>query len=258
MMAKKEEKHDNRESKREREAKAEHEDKAAAPEAKHHGGKAAVPPQAVAKKPVRVEKESFRGIVRIAGKDMKGEVPLSRALIRVRGISHTLAVSASAVLHRELSIDPKTRVGDLTEVQIESIDRVLQDLPAHGIPAYLFNRRGDYLSGTDRHVIMNDLIFENTQDVEREKKLFTWKGYRFSYGQKVRGQRTRNTGRTGMAVGVLRKAIIAAQQAAKTGPAGTAGAPAAAGPAAPAAAAGAKAAPAAAAKPAAAKPAEKK
>jgi small subunit ribosomal protein S13 len=239
MMAKKE--HEAKESKRDREAKDEKEAKAAAPEVKHaHGGKAAVPPQAVAKKPVRVEKENFRGIVRIAGKDIKGEVPLNRALVRVRGISHTLAVSAGVVLHQELSIDPKTRVGELSEEQIDKIDKILQNLQDYKIPAYLFNRRSDYLSGTNRHVIMNDLIFENNQDVEREKKLFTWKGYRFSYGQKVRGQRTRNTGRTGMAVGVLRKAIIAAQQAAKPGAAGApaAGAPAAA--AAPAAGAAAK------------------
>lgn len=247
MMAKKEEKHDNKESKREREAKDEKEAKAPAPEAKHHGGKAAVPPQAVAKKPVRVEKENFRGIVRIAGKDIRGEVPLNHALVRVRGISHTLAVSAAAVLHQELSIDPKIRVGELSEEQIDKIDHILQNLQDYKIPAYLFNRRSDYLSGNNRHVIMNDLIFENTQDVEREKKLFTWKGYRFSYGQKVRGQRTRNTGRTGMAVGVLRKAIIAAQQAAKPG---AAGAPAAGGAGAPAAAAPAAG--------GAAKPAEKK
>ena len=71
---------------------------------------------------------------------------------------------------------------------------------------------------------MNDLIFENTQDIEREKKAYTWKGFRHSYGQKVRGQKTRNTGRTGMAVGVLRKAIVAAQGGA---PAGAAAAPAA-------------------------------
>jgi small subunit ribosomal protein S13 len=155
----------------------------------------------------------------------------------VRGISHTLAISAAGVLHNELSIDPKMRVGELSEEQIDKIDKILQNLHEYKIPTYLFNRRSDYLSGDNRHVIMNDLIFENTQDVEREKKLFTWKGYRFSYGQKVRGQRTRNTGRTGMAVGVLRKAIIAAQQAAKPG---TAGAPAAGGAAAaaPAAAAG--------------------
>jgi hypothetical protein len=38
------------------------------------------------------EKEGFRGIVRIAGKDIRGNVPLRSALMRVRGISHSLAV----------------------------------------------------------------------------------------------------------------------------------------------------------------------
>jgi small subunit ribosomal protein S13 len=208
----------------------------------------------IAKKPQKEEKESFRGIVRIAGKDVSGELNLVRALDGVKGIGHTMAAVAASVLHKELSIDPSARVGELTEEQVEKIDKILFSLQDYGIPKFLLNRRSDFTSGTDRHIIMNDLIFETTQDVEREKKSYTWKGYRHTYGQKVRGQRTRNTGRTGMAVGVLRKAVIAAQQAAKQ-PAGAAGAPPAA---AAAPAAGAK--PAAAAKTAApaAKPAEKK
>ena len=177
------------------------------------------------------EAESFRGIVRIAGKDVKGQVTLQRALTAVRGIGHTLAMAASHIVQKELSIDPKSRVGDLTEVQIEDIDRVLYTLHDHGVPKYLMNRRTDFSSGTDRHVIMNDLIFENTQDVEREKKAFSWIGFRHTFGQKVRGQKTRNTGRTGMAVGVLRKAIIAAQGGAAAG-----AKPGAAAPVAPAAA----------------------
>ncbi len=191
-----------------------------------------------AKKPVKEEKESFRGIVRIAGKDVKGEVRLKRALTAVRGISHTLAVAAAAVIHKELSIDPEGRVGDLSEEQIENIDKVLHNLQAHGVSPYLLNRRSDFISGKDRHVIMNDLLFEATQDLDREKKAYSCKGYRHTYGQKVRGQKTRNTGRTGMAVGVLRKAIIAAQGGAAAGakPGAAAAAPAAGKAAAPAAA----------------------
>lgn len=210
---------------------------------------------AAAKKPVKEEKENFRGIVRIAGKDVKGEVCLKRALCAVRGINHTLAVAASVVLHKELSIDPNGRVGDLSEEQIDKIDQVLHSLQDYGVPKFLLNRRSDFASGKDRHVIMNDFLFEATQDLDREKKSYSWKGYRHTYGQKVRGQRTRNTGRTGMAVGVLRKSIIAAQGGAVAG--AKPGAPAAGGAAAPAGGKGAAAAPAAAAKPA-AKPAEKK
>lgn len=77
---------------------------------------------------------------------------------------------------------------------------------------------------------MNDLAFAQRQDIEREKKLYTWKGYRHAYGKKVRGQRTRNTGRKGMALGVLRKTILGAAQAQKA-QAAQAAAPAGAGPA---------------------------
>ncbi len=214
--------------------------------------------EAVAKpaKPAREEpkeKEGFRGIVRIAGKDIRGQVPLKRALMRVRGIGQSLAVPVARVLASELGMSLDTRVGELDDAKIEKIDAILFNLNKYPlIPKYMLNRKSDRLEGGDRHVIMNDLLFVSRDDVESEKKLYSWKGYRHSYGQKVRGQKTRNTGRTGMAVGVLRKAIIAQQQAAaKPGEAAGAGAgKPAAGAAAAAPKAEAKGAPAA--KPAAA------
>ena len=119
-------------------------------------------------------------------------------------------MAASKAIQKELSIDPNGRVGDLTEKQVEDIDNVLFNLGKTDLPTFLLNRRNDFASGGDRHVIMNDLIFELTQDIDREKKMFSWKGFRHTFGQKVRGQRTKNTGRHGMAVGVIRKSIVAA------------------------------------------------
>ena len=158
--------------------------------------------------------EGFRGIVRIAGKDVRGHIPLQRALGYVRGIGPTLQQAIATTIHRELDIEPSMPVGKLKEEQVEKIDQVLFNISNHGIPSYLFNRQHDVVAGDSKHLIMNDLLFSWKQDIEREKKLYTWKGYRHAYGQKVRGQRTRNTGRTGMAVGVLRKAVLAAQKAA--------------------------------------------
>jgi len=198
------------------------------------------------------EKEGFRGIVRIAGKDIRGNVTLRNALFHVRGIGHSLAQSVSNIVASETGIAPEMQVGDLSDSQIAQIDAILFSLQQHGLPKFLLNRRSDKQDGTDRHVIMNDLLFAVREDIEGEKKLYTWKGFRHSYGQKVRGQRTRNTGRTGMAVGVLRKAVLAQAAAAKAeaAPAKGGGAPA------PAAKPGEKAptaAPAPAAKPAAEK-----
>ncbi|MBI2079690.1 30S ribosomal protein S13 [Candidatus Micrarchaeota archaeon] len=168
------------------------------------------------------ESETFKGIVRIAGKDIRGQVKLRQALTYVRGIGTNLSYPISKLLHSELNIGPDTRVGDLSEGQIENIDKVLFSIGDYAtkVPQFLFNRRADFVDGSNKHAIMNDLIFAVKQDIEREKKAYSWKGYRHSYGQKVRGQRTRNTGRTGMAVGVLRKTIMAAAGAAKEGQAG--------------------------------------
>jgi small subunit ribosomal protein S13 len=165
--------------------------------------------------------KELRGIIRLAGKDVGGEVNLKRALLRVTGIGHTLASAAANIIHRELSIDPKAPVGQLTDDKIEKIDAILFNLQDHKLPKFMLNRNKDFTGGKDRHVIMNDLVFEVNQDVDREKKMYSWRGYRHAYGQKTRGQKTRNTGRSGMAVGVLRKSVIAAQGggAGKAGPA---------------------------------------
>ncbi len=161
------------------------------------------------------EKEGFKGIVRIAGKDVKGQVQLRKALRAVRGIGSTISVSIAHVIEQQLGISPTTRVGELGDEKIEKIDAILFNISNHSVPKYLFNHQKEFSDGTDKHAIMNDLLFISKQDLEREKKSFTWRGYRHAYGQKVRGQRTRNTGRTGMSVGVMRKAVLAAAQAQK-------------------------------------------
>ena len=160
------------------------------------------------------EEEGIRGIVRLAGKDLSGHLPIKRALLKVRGISHTTARIAADAINSELKISPDTKAGELSDEQIEKVDNVLFNLHKYGGPKFIFNRRKDYVSNENVHVIMNDLIFANEQDVEREKRTYSWRGYRHAYGQKTRGQRTRNTGRKGMAVGVLRKSIIAQQKGA--------------------------------------------
>src|SRR2546426_2812964 len=91
---------------------------------------------------------------------------------------------------------------------------------------------------------MAEIEFNVRNDSEREKNMNSWKGFRHTYGVKVRGQRTRTTGRKGGAVGVRKggkilPAGVPAEGVAPAAAAGQAAAPAAAaGQAAPAAAAG--------------------
>ena len=126
-------------------------------------------------------------------------------------------------------------IGELSEPEIEKLEHIMRNPAQFGVPIRMLNRQRDVFTGNDIHYISSDLAYIVKQDIDHEKDAYTWKGYRHTYGQKVRGQRTRSTGRTGMTVGVLRKAVLAKageSAAAATGAAAqAAGAKAPAGPA---------------------------
>ncbi|NYZ76585.1 30S ribosomal protein S13 [Candidatus Micrarchaeota archaeon] len=172
------------------------------------------------------EKE-IKGIVRIAGKDIKGEMKLRRALMQVKGIGVTLSSALTKIISSELKIPKDVMIGELSDDQLDNLAEIIGNPFKHGIPERMLNRQRDIDTSQSIHLIGTDLIFRTKQDITNAKDMNTWKGYRHAYGQKVRGQRTRTTGRTGMTVGVLRKAMLAKAAAAKaTGAAGTAATPA--------------------------------
>jgi len=212
-------------------------------------------PQQVSIKPIiSASGKEVKGVVRLAGKDLRGSLPLRRAIVSVKGIGINLGEVISVIACKELSVTEASMVGELSEPQVEKLEHILKNPGEYGVPERMFNRQKDLLTGNTVHLIGSDLTFTVRQDIDHEKDANTWKGYRHAYGQKVRGQHTRSTGRTGMTVGVLRKAVLAgAAQAAAAAGAQAAGAAAAAVPgakggaapgakgAAPAAGAGAKA-----------------
>ncbi len=173
------------------------------------------PKKPVKKKAIAKEDEDLRGIIRLAGKDVSGYINLKRALLRVKGIGQSTRGLVADIISKELKISPTVKVGSFDDAQIEKIDAILANIQNYDVPSYLLNRRMSRDTGKNEHVIMNDLVFSERQDIENEKKLYTWKGYRHHYGQKVRGQRTRNTGRKGMSLGVIRKAMQPGQAAGK-------------------------------------------
>lgn len=162
----------------------------------------------------QAEQKEFRGIVRIMGKDLKGQLPLATALSKIRGIGSNLANALAFEIEREYRIARSTRVGDLSEKQISFVEETIREPRKHLIPTFLLNRQRYLESGEAKHVVQADLAIAVRQDVEREKNFRTWRGWRHSIGQRVRGQHTRTTGRTGMTVGVLKKAIKAQKEAA--------------------------------------------
>ena len=151
------------------------------------------------------DEEGLRGIVRLADNDLDGHLPLHKALLYVKGIGHSLRFPVARLISNELGINESVRIGELSEDQVEKINDILYNLDESKLPAFLLNRRKDFATGKARHLIMNDLLFAMRQDIERKIRTRTWQGYRHSRGKKVRGQRTKNTGRRGMTVGVIRR-----------------------------------------------------
>jgi small subunit ribosomal protein S13 len=149
--------------------------------------------------------EVKKGIVRLVGKDLDGRLKLHRALLKIKGIGHSLRWPLARLIQNRLNIDPEEKIGNLSDEQIEALDNLLLNLDDSVLPAFLLNRRKDIWSGRNVHLLMNDLEFADRQSVELKKKIRSWQGYRHMRGKKVRGQRTKNTGRRGLAVGVVRK-----------------------------------------------------
>ena len=172
----------------------------------------------------------YKHILRIAGKDIEGGKKLIVALSEIKGVGYNFA----QVLIQSLNINPNMRVGFLTENDIREIEQAISNPARAGIPQWYLNRRKNIDDGLNNHRITSDLDFAASNDIEREKLVMSWRGYRHMFGLRVRGQCTRTTGRRGGAVGV--KKVKAMPGAAPAAPGAAAAAPAP--PATPAASGG--------------------
>ena len=151
----------------------------------------------------------FRYLVRIRGKDLEGRKRLIPALADLRGVGDNFA---QAVVN-SLGLDPKTRLGTLSDAQLKDLERALVDGSSLKVPQWAYNRRRDPETGETKQLVGSDLDFAIKTDVDREKTVQSWRGIRYSLGLKVRGQRTRTTGRKGRTVGVRKSALQAAAAA---------------------------------------------
>ncbi len=147
-----------------------------------------------------MSKSEFREILRIFNVDLIGSNVIKQEITKIKGIGPTLAM---AILYKA-KIPPTLRVGQLSNDQIKKLEEIIKNIESY-FPPHLLNRRFDRVDGKDHHLIGSDLTFAQQQDIEFEKSIRSWRGYRHSYGLKVRGQRTKSTGRRSTPIGVRRK-----------------------------------------------------
>ena len=148
--------------------------------------------------------QEYRHILRIMGTDVAGTLKTIYAVTKIKGVSLSLA---NAIL-KKAGINPDLRVGFLTEAEINKIEEIIKEPTKYNLPNWLFNRRKDAETGKNTHLISADLMLRTKMDIDQAKAIRSWRGYRHAYGLKVRGQRTKTTGRAGKALGVKKKTLM--------------------------------------------------
>jgi len=149
------------------------------------------------------KEEGLKGIVRLAGRDLKGARRLQTALTDLKGIGPSMA--RAVVKASGLNGDKK--IGTLEDDEIDKLNEVIQNPIDKGVPRWMANRKKDYKTGEDRHLLGGDIEMTEREDISREKDIQSRRGIRHQRGLPVRGQRTRSTGRKGMTVGVEREKL---------------------------------------------------
>ena len=141
--------------------------------------------------------EDIRYFVRIGQTDLDGTKSVERALIEMNGIGRR----AARIIAEKAEVDRSATLGRLDDDTIDHIVDVVERFDEY-VPGHLTNRQKDFYTGETSHLIGNDVNLSRDQDVNRMRMIRSYKGIRHERGQKVRGQRTKSTGRTEGTIGV--------------------------------------------------------
>jgi small subunit ribosomal protein S13 len=154
-------------------------------------------PEKAAEKPVD---KDIRYFVRVKNTDLDGTRSVQIALTKIPGIGRITAQAISKLA----KVNPLATMGKLDDA---GVDRLRQVVDNYGpqVPAWMLNRPADPYTGEGKHLLSTDVLIGKEDDVNRMRKIRCYRGIRHETGQKVRGQRTKSTGRTGTTVGVKRK-----------------------------------------------------
>ncbi|MBU2616685.1 MAG: 30S ribosomal protein S13 [Nanoarchaeota archaeon] len=134
-------------------------------------------------------------VVRILSKDIEGSTKVGAGLAKIKGISWGFANAICKVL----KIEETRKIGSLSPDEIGKITDFTKDPK---VPTFILNRRFDFETGEDKHLLGSDLMFRNEFDVKRLKKIKSYRGIRHGAGLPLRGQRTRSNFRTNRKRGV--------------------------------------------------------
>lgn len=125
-------------------------------------------------------------IVRILSKDIEGKMTIYSGLTKVKGVSWGLSNAVCNLL----KLDKKRKISSLSDEEIKKITDFIKE--AKDIPLNLLNRRKDFESGEDKHLVGSDLELQKEFDIKRLKKIKSYRGLRHMSNLPLRGQRTKS------------------------------------------------------------------
>ena len=143
------------------------------------------------------EKVFFRNL----RSQVDGSAKVAYGLTQIRGIGLRFAQAITRVA----GIDPNLRMGAIPEKDLNRLEEIILNPVENGIPNWMVNRKKNLRDGKDLHMIGNKLEIAVKRDIDLMKKMKSYKGVRHHLRLKVRGQRTKSTGRHGLVIGVIRK-----------------------------------------------------
>jgi len=144
--------------------------------------------------------DDFKYIVRLMDTDLDGEKTVLFALRDIKGVGTRVAET----IVKSTDIDLTRRIGTLEDEEIDELRKVLDNFQEN-VPSWMVNRKRDPMTGENNHFFGSDLDMVHREDINRMKKISCYKGIRHERGLKVRGQRTKSNGRTGMELGVKKE-----------------------------------------------------
>ncbi len=148
---------------------------------------------------------SFKHIVRVVNVDLPGNKSIHWALTNIKGIGINFADALCSLAQ----VPKEAKAGNMTEEQIKQLNDIITNPLHYGFPSWMLNRRKDFETGEDQHLITGTLAYVQDNDIKFMKKIRSYKGVRHIQGQPVRGQRTRSNFRRnkGKVVGVVKKKV---------------------------------------------------
>lgn len=172
-------------------------------------------PKPESKPELKHEQKPFNHLVRIANTDLDGNKQIGTALMKVKGVGFMFANALCKLAH----INNQEKVGYLAQNKVELLDDILKNPIKYECPNWLFNRRKDYETGDDKHLIKGDLDFQKGNDIKRLRMIRSYRGSRHAAGLPTRGQKTRSNFRKnkGKVTGVQRKKLAPGSEDAAKG-----------------------------------------